>query len=1321
MQVMQLTNKVVKSMWMFIASALVVLAVLLTCVRLLLPSLTSYNQAISGYLESNYDLDIQFGHIQAGWHGNGPTLQLVDVDFIQKEDEAIDVELASLNIEIDFWRSLYQREIVADNFVLDGVVLDINSALLKRQDEQPAEQSDDITESLSPLLLKHIKRFDVTNSRLNFIKPNGKLTKLNIEKLSWNNRGTRHQGVGAFSFAALDAESVKFILDLHGTEMADLSGQLYVNSMGVNLAGLLAAFSDDAVSDIYSHVPFQAWLTIKDGMPETFTGHIQPKELHQHIAKPNQISWFSEGKSHSLAVDGGQVYGRYDELGWRFTLNDLILGSGDEFSHLNIDWVKKYDRSTIKVKPTELKALLSLANLVDLPENVQDMLESVDQDMRLSYLSAELDNHKQFKLLAGLDNIGWQAVGDIPGLDNWNLTVAVNNQTAIANVASKSGQLSLPSLYDKPFDIEFAKTQVIANWNQVGELTPAWSIKVRALEAQLPQTELLAEAFIAPNEFNEVAMQMFAEVGKNSAENIEPFLPRKAMGQDVYDYVVGALKGGYAKHAQALWQGAFTHYPYTDKQGVFLADINIEEGVFKFQPDWPVATDLALKLSFVNDGLFFYSEQATLLDAELVKLDASIEELIGEADLKLYADIKATGQAATEVMQASMLADSVGAALSEIRISGDIQANLQLLVPLASDNELSVKGHVDFAQNPINIKAPDFNFTQVTGRLHYDMDKLNADGITFSWGHAPFKTDVTAQQTVDGYKIKLDLGSSWQAQPLIKDYLFSNMAGRTKGQIDWQGELLMTIPKDGFNYEFTGEFDLAEVELDLPEPYFKPVGQAKRLVLTADGDDKVTRVHAHIGKNLKFDGVIPYEQSRFTRAYLVLGEEQLGAPGQGFNIAIHQDKMVVDDYISFVNDLVADIKAQPTNPDDADKPPILSKPRRVRGQVEAVELGPLVWGATDFNIRSNEDIWLLKLTSPEFRGQLEVSEDWMGQGVVVDADYFNVTPKPASTEKSTKEQELEVAQAIYDQLPPVTFDCQRCEWETLPLGSIALNVSRDNNQVQVNDFRLKYKKNVVEGNGEWILENGQNKTSTVGTVKSDDIGAWARSYDFTSPVKDSNFESNFELSWQSTPYNLDLVSLNGELKGKLGEGHLSEVSDKGARVFSVLSLDSLVRKLRLDFRDVFNKGLFYNSMQGTMQVNNGVVSTQDTVMNAIAGNMNIQGQTNLTTQAINYNISFAPKVTSSIPLIVAWMVNPVAGVAALAIDKTLESAEVISKLEFKITGTIYEPLIDETGRVSREVQLSGEESPTMKSVPTLDTAPPEQPFDQLPLPPDSEI
>jgi hypothetical protein len=137
----------------------------------------------------------------------------------------------------------------------------------------------------------------------------------------------------------------------------------------------------------------------------------------------------------------------------------------------------------------------------------------------------------------------------------------------------------------------------------------------------------------------------------------------------------------------------------------------------------------------------------------------------------------------------------------------------------------------------------------------------------------------------------------------------------------------------------------------------------------------------------------------------------------------------------------------------------------------------------------------------------------------------------------------------------------------------------------------------------------------------------------------------------------------------------------------LLSLDSIVRKLKLDFKDVFSKGFFYNSMKGTMLIESGIAYTDNTEIDGVPGDLNLQGNVNLIDQTLDYSFDVYPKVTSSLPVIIGWMVNPISGIAALALDKVLESTKVIAQLHFTITGTIADPVVTETQRKSREIKL----------------------------------
>ena len=214
--------------------------------------------------------------------------------------------------------------------------------------------------------------------------------------------------------------------------------------------------------------------------------------------------------------------------------------------------------------------------------------------------------------------------------------------------------------------------------------------------------------------------------------------------------------------------------------------------------------------------------------------------------------------------------------------------------------------------------------------------------------------------------------------------------------------------------------------------------------------------------------------------------------------------------------------------------------------------------------------------------------------------------------------------------------------------------------MKIEQVRLKNDHGLFYGSGDWFLSKGQSSTRLKGEFSSSDFGAFLKGFTLDSGIKDSKSSSTFDLSWKRAPYEFNFDTLNGQIDWRLTDGYLTEVSDKGSRIFTLLSLDSLIRKLQLDFRDIFAKGFFYDKINGSFQLENGVAYTQDTLVDGGAGEITMQGYTDLNAQQLNYQIEFTPNVTSSLPVIVAWMINPATALAALALDQVLTSAKVIS-------------------------------------------------------------
>jgi uncharacterized protein YhdP len=343
--------------------------------------------------------------------------------------------------------------------------------------------------------------------------------------------------------------------------------------------------------------------------------------------------------------------------------------------------------------------------------------------------------------------------------------------------------------------------------------------------------------------------------------------------------------------------------------------------------------------------------------------------------------------------------------------------------------------------------------------------------------------------------------------------------------------------------------------------------------------------------------------------------------------------------------------------------------------------------------------------------EVALYKDWLNKGVNINADFIELTKWQSAKlddDKALLDTPIKLVANI-NTLPPVNFSCARCRFLDNDLGKIDINLSRSATGMKIDQLRFNNTHGLFYGSGDWFLTNGLSSTRIEGEFSSSDFGAFLKGFKLDSGIKDSKMSSTFDLSWKRAPYEFNFETLKGQIDWRLTDGYLTEISDQGSRIFSLLSLDSLVRKLQLDFRDVFAKGFFYDKINGSFQLENGIADTRDTLVDGGAGEITMQGYTDLNAQQLNYQIEFTPNVTSSLPVIVAWMVNPATALAALALDQMLTSAKVISNIKFSLTGSLDEPKLTELGRDSKDVALPARVVPETETpeqaVPTQQNTP----------------
>ena len=86
----------------------------------------------------------------------------------------------------------------------------------------------------------------------------------------------------------------------------------------------------------------------------------------------------------------------------------------------------------------------------------------------------------------------------------------------------------------------------------------------------------------------------------------------------------------------------------------------------------------------------------------------------------------------------------------------------------------------------------------------------------------------------------------------------------------------------------------------------------------------------------------------------------------------------------------------------------------------------------------------------------------------------------------------------------------------------------------------------------------------------------------------------------------------------------------------LLSVDALMRKLRFDFRDTFGEGFYFDSIRSTAWIKDGVMHTDDTLVDGLEADIAMKGSVNLVRRDLNMEAVVAPEISATVGVAAAF-------------------------------------------------------------------------------------
>jgi uncharacterized protein YhdP len=136
-------------------------------------------------------------------------------------------------------------------------------------------------------------------------------------------------------------------------------------------------------------------------------------------------------------------------------------------------------------------------------------------------------------------------------------------------------------------------------------------------------------------------------------------------------------------------------------------------------------------------------------------------------------------------------------------------------------------------------------------------------------------------------------------------------------------------------------------------------------------------------------------------------------------------------------------------------------------------------------------------------------------------------------------------------------------------------------------------------------------------------------------------------------------------------------------LLGVLSLQSLPRRLLLDFRDVFQEGFPFDTLTGDVAVVGGVASTNNLRMRSIQAAVLMEGTADLNRETQDLRVLVVPEINAGTASLAYATINPALGLGTFLAQLFLRRPLMaVNTREFSITGNWVDPKVERIQRTS---------------------------------------
>ena len=1232
-------------------------AVVLALRYWILPQIEDRPELIAQAISRNIGQRVSIGSVDSGWQGLRPYLALTELN-LYDHDGRIALSLPSVSCSVA-WDSLIFGSLRLHSLSLDKPQLNIRrdaaGALYVAGIRLNAEQAG---AGFSNWLLGQ-REVIVRDARVSWDDQLRHAPALSLSDVNFvmRNRGSHHR----FALHAQPPRELAAALDLRGDlqgrtieQLQAWNGQLYAELGYTDLAAW-SAWMDYPLEIKHGQGGVRLWLGFADKRLEEVTADVSLGDINARLAPDLPVL---EMRSLRGRLSAKRARGGY-EIGGKQVALALQSGVTLPPAQFAIQWQPGDStgsgKGEARIDALELQPLAQLGEYLPLPQQLRRFLaDAAPQgsvaDMHFDW-QGPVSDPQRYSARGRFARLGMRAYAGLPGFSGISGNIDGNEKGGSVTLNATKAALELPRVFGEGArDFDTLTAQV------------AWSRARGELQLKLSNVAF-ANADLAGTAFGSYATaaggpgvaDLTARLSRVEARHVTGYL--RFINKPALDWLDHALLAGHAGDASVRLKGDLKDFPFQGKdRGVFQIAARVMDGRLLYAPGWPTIDGIDADLHFDGRRMDIISRKANVLGVKVGGTRVALVDLFAP-DRVLTVNGQAEGPTAEflKFIAQSPVNDLTGGFTANMGASGNARLQLRLALPLVHLADTKVAGSLQLAGNQVSIDPDLPPLSQAGGRVEFSESGINARALNAQFLGGPVAVSIASQReggiavNARGTLNAANLQSAFD-QPLLR---------QLSGSTAWSAA--MNFRRRGAS--IVVESGLQGLVSTLPPPLAKagaevlPLRLERTLVAEErggrwNGPPTADRTTLDLGKVVRME-----LQRRRDGAKMVIERGAIGLneaprlPETGVVLNGSAAALDLDEWLRALGGTGGE--------------PIPLTALNIK--VGALD----VYGKriNDVALRAGfqGSDWLAHIEARELAGDVH----WRSQGkgrISAQLSHFTFPePTPGKLAEQTPSKELPGLDIIADNLVV----------HGKKLGRLELAAANAGLDWRIEKLTLTTPESRLSADGTWRAIAAQQRTRMNLKLEVSDVGKYLDRIGYPGSMQRGSAKLQGKLAWAGGPQSIDYPSLSGDLSLTAEKGQFLKIEPGIGKLLGILSLQSLPRRITLDFRDVFSGGFAFDNITCSAAVAKGVLHTQDFVMRGPSAQVAMSGDIDLAAETQSLRVRVVPSVGDSLSVAGLMLAHPVAGVASFLAQRLLKDPlGQAFAYEYAVSGSWADPKVE---------------------------------------------